>query len=71
MMSVTNNSNQNQLHQVEMRLRHVYFHRTLQPTWSTAHAYCIILELFEDIARAYVKTLEYTTGTTSKHQRAT
>ncbi len=28
-------------------------------------------ELFEDIARAYVKTLAYTIGTTSKHQRAT
>ncbi len=29
-MSVTKNLNQNQLQQVEMRLRHVYFHRTLQ-----------------------------------------
>ncbi len=29
-MSVTKNSNQNQLHQVEMQLCHVYFHRTSQ-----------------------------------------
>ncbi len=40
-------------------------------TWSTAHAYCIILWTFEDIARStYVKTLANTTGTTSKYQRA-
>ncbi len=29
------------------------------------------MNFFEDIAHAYVKTLAYTTGTTSKHQRAT
>ncbi len=72
MMSVTKNSNQNYLQQVEMRLHHVYFHCTCNTTWSTAHESCIILWTFEDIARsAYVKTLAYTTGTTSKHQRAT
>ncbi len=70
-MSVTKNSKQNQLQQVEMRLRHVYFHRTCNTTWSTAHASYIILWTFEDIARSYVKTLAYTTGTTSKHQRPT
>ncbi len=70
-MSLTKNSNQNQLQQVEMRLRHVYFHRTCNTTWSTAHASCIILWSFEDIARSYVKILAYTTGTTSKHQWAT
>ncbi len=31
-------------------------------------SYCIILWTFEDISRTYVKTLAYTTGTTSKHQ---
>ncbi len=31
----------------------------------------LFYELFEDIARAYVNTLAYTTGTTSKHQRVT
>ncbi len=71
MMSVTKNSKQNQLQQVEMRLRHVYFHRTCNTTWSTAHARCIILWTFEDIARSGHETLAYTTGTTSKHQRAT
>ncbi len=71
-MSVTKNSNQNHLQQVKMRLRHVYFHRTCNTTWSTAHASCIILWTFEDTARSsYMKTLAYTTGTTSKHQRAT
>ncbi len=63
MMSVTKNSIQNQLQQVEMWLHRVYFHRTVQPTWSTAHVYGIILWT--------LKTLAYTTGTTSKHQRAT
>ncbi len=70
-MCVTKNSNQNQLQQVEMWLCHVYFHCTCNTTWSTAHASCIILWTFEDIARSAVKTLAYTTGTTSKHQRAT
>ncbi len=70
-MSVTKNSNQNQLQQVEMRLCHVYFHRTCNTLWSTAHAYCIILWTFEDIAPSAVTTFTYTTGTTSKHQRTT
>ncbi len=71
-MSVTKNSNQNQLQQVEMWLRHVYFHRTLQHHVVNAHMYCIILWTFEDIARStYGKTLAYTTVTTSKHQRTT
>ncbi len=71
MMSVTKNLNKNQLQQVEMRLCHVYFHHICNTMWSTAHASCIILWTFEDIARSYMKTLAYTTGTTSKHQRAT
>ncbi len=71
-MSVTKNSNQNQLQQVEMWLRHVHLHCTCNTTWSTAHASCIILWTFVDIAHsALVKTLAYTTGTTFKHQRAT
>ncbi len=42
-----------------MWLHRVYFHHTLQPTWSTAHAYCIILWTFEDITRsAYVNSGE-------------
>ncbi len=70
-MSVTNKSNQNQLQQVEMRLCHVHFHHTSNTTWSTVHADCIILWTFEAISLALlVKTLTYTTGTTSKHQRA-
>ncbi len=71
MMSVTKNSKQNQLQQIEMRLRHVYFHRTCNTTWSYAHASCIILWTFEDIARSAHKTLAYTTETIFKHQRAT
>ncbi len=64
-MSVTKNSNQNQLQQVEIRLCHVYFHRTATPR-------CQLRMQVEDIARSvYGKTLAYTTGTTSKHQRAT
>ncbi len=52
MMSVTKNSSQNQLQQVEMRLRHVYSHRTCNTMWSTAHASCIILWTFEAISLA-------------------
>ncbi len=55
-----------------MWLRHVYFHRTLQ--YHVVNCICILHHFMklEDIARsAYVKTLAYTTGTTSKHQRAT
>ncbi len=59
-MYVTKKSNQNQLQQFEMRLRHAYFHHTCNTTWSTAHASCIILWTFEDIARsAYVNSGEH------------
>ncbi len=68
-MSVTKNSNQNQLQQVEMRLHHVYFHRTCNTKWLTAHTSCIILRY--RLLDAYKKTLAYTTETTFKHQRAT
>ncbi len=74
-MSVAKNLNQNQLQQVEMRLCQLImftFIATSNTTWSTAHAYCIILwSLKISLARsAYVKTLAYTTGTICKHQRA-
>ncbi len=69
-MSVTKNSNPNQLQQFEMRLCHVYLHRTCNTMWSTAHASCIILWTFEEHSSSAHETLAYTTGTSSKHQRA-
>ncbi len=64
-MSVTkilDHKNLNLLQQVEMRLCHVYFHRTLQ--YHVVICACILHHFMklEDIARtAYVKTLAYTT----------
>ncbi len=70
-MSVTKNSNQNQLQQVEMRLRDVYFHHTLQHY--IVNCACILHNFmnFWRYRSICMKTLAYTTGTTSKHQRAT
>ncbi len=62
-MSVTKNSNNNQL-QVEMRLRHALLRGQLCMRIASFY------ELLTDIAHS-AKTLAYTTGTTSKHQRAT
>ncbi len=71
-MSVTKISvhkNLNQLQQDEMHFVMFTFIAPSNTTWSTVHAYCIISWTFEDIASsAYVKTLAYITGTTSKHQ---
>ncbi len=65
--------NQNLLQQVEMWLCHVYFHHILQH--HVGNCTCVLrhfMKILEDIASsAYVKTLAYTTGTTSKHQMAT
>ncbi len=62
-MSVTKNLNQNQL-QVEMRLCHALPRGQLQIHITSFY------ELLTDIACSAKKTLAYTTGTTSKHQRA-
>ncbi len=69
-MSVTKNSNQNQLQQVEMQLRHVYIHNTCNTTGQLWMRVASFYELLKISLALLVKTLAYTTGTTSKHQRA-
>ncbi len=60
--------NRNLLQQVEMWLRHVYFH--CHTTLSTVHAYYVILsKKFPQLEDLALPILAYTTGTTSKHQR--
>ncbi len=85
-MSVTkilDHKNLNLLHQVEMRLRHVYFHHVLPyhlDNWACVlHHFMkhLKISLALHMWRPLHTLLElllnitYTTGTTSKHQRAT
>ncbi len=74
-MSVTKNSNQNQLQQVEMWLHHVYFHCYTIPRGQLRMCIASFYEILKISLALHtwtvVKTLAYTTGTTSKHQRPT